>query len=89
MKIARDKQLHFYAGVLISILSIVVSVFFTQNIIILMSIAMFFTTLGGGAKELIYDKYIVRGIPDWWDFWWTIFGGIAVCLLILIKVILM
>jgi len=88
MKIAKDKKLHFWAGVLISMVSIFISVFFIQNIIILMSIAMFFTMLIGGAKELIYDKYMVRGIPDWWDFWYTVFGGIFVCSLVLIKIIL-
>jgi len=68
-----DKLYHFFAGILIYIFF---DLFFDiWNIIPVIII--------GGAKE-IYDWYSGKGTPDWWDFIWTIIGGI-VALLILIN----
>ncbi len=33
--------------------------------------------VAGAAKELIYDKAMRRGTPDWWDFIYTGAGSVA------------
>ena len=37
------------------------------------------------AKEVIWDKYLQRGTPDWKDFIFTIAGPLPVILLEIIK----
>jgi hypothetical protein len=66
-----DKLYHFFAGILIYIFFDVL--FDIWNIIPVIII--------GGLKE-IYDRYSGKGTPDWWDFIWTIMGGIVAFLIL-------
>lgn len=31
----------------------------------------------GGGKELVYDKWMGQGTPEWKDFGWTVVGSVA------------
>jgi hypothetical protein len=68
-----DKLYHFTAGVIIYIFS---------SIILNNWLSMIPVIIIGAGKEL-YDLYSGKGTPDWWDFIWTIIGGIFVLLLTL------
>lgn len=60
---APDKIKHIAAGLLIySFLTFVLNPY----------ISIIVTIIIGGAKEIIWDKYLNKGFPDWWDFIMTI-----------------
>ena len=61
-----DKILHFLAGIVIA----AYATLFIQWWWALVLVAFI-----GGLKELIYDKWMQKGTPEWWDFIFTIFGG--------------
>jgi hypothetical protein len=65
-----DKLYHFIAGVIIYI-------FF--NFVLNNWLSMIPVIVIGGAKE-VYDYYSKKGTPDWWDFIWTVIGGLIVLL---------
>lgn len=73
-----DYQKHFLAGMAIAF--VVVAVFDP-----LPGYALICAVLIGGAKELIWDKWLKRGTLEWPDFLWTAFGGLIIELLSLIK----
>ena len=35
------------------------------------------TVVIGGSKELIYDKWMGKGTPEWKDLGWTVIGGVT------------
>ena len=66
-----DKVYHFFAGMVIYIFF---NIFFNTWISIIPVMVI------GAAKE-IYDFYSKKGTPDWWDFIWTVIGGLVILLL--------
>ena len=68
-KIKHDKLLHFFYGTVISFIG--VGIFGLQG--------LWFTAVIGAWKELVYDKQ--HGIPDIWDFLWTILPAIMFIIL--------
>jgi hypothetical protein len=66
-----DKVYHFTAGLIIYILS---------NIVLNNWLSMIPVIVIGAGKEA-YDYYSKKGTPDWWDFIWTMAGGLLVLLL--------
>ncbi len=82
---ARDKKLHFWAGLA---LAIVAGLFLYPVIVwlpwawlkwmVAMGVSgfgLFVATLGGAVKELIWDLLLKKGTPEWLDFWCTVLGG--------------
>jgi hypothetical protein len=65
-----DKLYHFIAGVIIYIFSSIILNNWASIIPVI---------LIGGAKE-VYDYYSKKGTPDWWDFIWTVIGGLVMLL---------
>ena len=66
-----DKVYHFTAGLIIYIFS---------NIVLNNWLSMIPVIVIGAGKEA-YDYYSKKGTPDWWDFTWTVIGGLLVLLL--------
>ena len=64
----KDKYYHFFAGIIIYILS---SLFFNSFV------SMSFVIVAGAAKEA-YDYYSGKGNPEWLDFIATVVGGLFV-----------
>jgi len=64
----KDKYYHFFAGVIVYILS---SILFNAWV------SMLFVIVAGAAKEA-YDYYSGKGNPDWMDFIFTVIGGLFV-----------
>jgi hypothetical protein len=71
-----DKANHFIYGYLIFCLS---QIFFITSVSALIVFAI------AGGKELVWDKYLQKGTPDWNDFAFTIAGPIPTILLELFK----
>ena len=65
-----DKLYHFIAGIIIYILS---------NVVLNNWLSIIPVIIIGAGKE-IYDYYSKKGTPDWWDFIWTIIGGLVMLL---------
>jgi len=71
-----DKANHFIYGYLIFCLS---QIFFITPVSALIVFAI------AAGKELVWDKYLQKGTPDWNDFAFTIAGPLPIILLELIK----
>jgi hypothetical protein len=71
-----DKANHFIYGYLVFCFS---QLFFGIAISSLIVLAV------AAAKELIWDKYLQKGTPDWKDFLFTIAGPIPIIFLEIIK----
>jgi hypothetical protein len=80
MKIERDKILHLIAGALGEIPSFMFCTHNEWNTYL----SILFIVVLGGIKELVYDWWWKRGIPDWWDFLCTVIGGMVVMIIFLI-----
>ena len=64
-----DKLLHFFAGYVIAVYA---SVIVSQWWIILLA-----STGIGLVKELVWDKWMKKGTPEWMDWMFTILGAIT------------
>lgn len=64
-----DKLLHFSAGYIIAV--------YTTSIYSQLWVMLLVPTVIGLAKELIYDKWMKEGTPEWMDWMFTILGGIV------------
>lgn len=71
-KIAKDKLLHLYGGSLIYVLFSEFLVWWVALLIV--------ATVGAGI-ELIYDKLMKKGTPEFLDFVYTVAGGMVVLLI--------
>jgi uncharacterized protein YfiM (DUF2279 family) len=72
-QIAKDKQDHFAAGVLIGFSSSALTVNTNKSLITSLSSAVII----GGGKELIYDKWMGKGTPEFKDFAYTVTGSVT------------
>jgi len=83
-----DKKLHFWAGFIIAILTIIAMVLIIKwnqmgNSLFLIPYfafpfgAMIIVALAAGWKEIWWDGRLGLGCPDIKDFWWTMCGGIV------------
>jgi len=68
-----DKLYHFIAGIFIYL----VSVIFLSNLLALIPVILI------GAGKEIYDWKSKKGNPEWWDFIFTVLGGLSIFLLTL------
>lgn len=77
-----DDELHFWAGMLISIFTFILANFlFNQSVSSI--VAYGFVICGAVGKEL-YDKHIKKTIFDWRDIKWTLIGGVILPILFII-----
>lgn len=67
LKLGIDKFYHFVAGVFIYLFSVV----FLSNIISMIPVVII------AALKEMYDKKTKRGTPDFWDFLFTVLGGLS------------
>jgi uncharacterized protein YfiM (DUF2279 family) len=72
-QIPKDKQDHFVAGVLIGFSSSALTVNTNKSLITSLSSSVII----GGGKELIYDKWMGKGTPEFKDFAYTIAGSVT------------
>jgi len=70
-QIPRDKQFHLYVGATIGVWGMLTTD--NDNLKPLYSIA--WVTAAGAGKEIIYDKWMKLGTPDFKDFGATVIGG--------------
>lgn len=79
MKIAKDKKMHFGAGLLIGGLTAVVTYINNYSDLWILLVA----SLIGAAKELVWDMWLKKGTPEWLDFAATVLGGLVIYLIFL------
>lgn len=72
-QLARDKQEHLICGSAIGFWASSATVNKKPSISFVYSIGS--SALIGGGKELIYDKWMGKGTPEFKDFAWTVAGG--------------
>jgi hypothetical protein len=72
--IGKDKWLHFYAGLVISLL-VLIGMYFRGGEY--QMYGFFVATIVGAFKELYWDLYKENGTSEFEDFLFTLFGGIA------------
>lgn len=80
MKIAKDKKLHFIAGMIIALISIPVTLYSDLSDLCIMLPVIII----GAAKELIWDLWWKKGCFEWLDFFATVLGGIVMYLILLL-----
>lgn len=66
-----DKQTHFLAGIVVGTYGAT----FTDSFFL----GILFAALAGITKE-VYDKISHKGTPDYWDFIFTVLGGVFGCI---------
>jgi len=74
-QIPKDKQDHLLAGTLIGFSMSSITINSKPEISLAWSLGT--TVVIGGGKELIYDKALRMGTPEWKDFGWTMMGSVA------------
>ena len=72
-----DKLKHFLACAAVAVVVMAVCIPFQPMYGWDAGIAAAVVFLVAGAKELIWDKWLKRGTPDYYDFFWGICGGWA------------
>ena len=77
-QIRTDLKKHFAYGAAISGGTYTVSYLITEDKLTSSLIAFGATAAIGAGKELIYDKLMNKGTPEWKDFGATVLGGIPV-----------
>ena len=92
--LAWDKKAHMFIGFFISfLLTVIISTGDDVNLLFEFLLRGILASLGvvliiAGAKEIIYDKVLGKGTPEWADFWFTMIGwSLGVILVLLIKLI--
>lgn len=68
---------HFYAGAVIALIVLLACLLFVKQYMYGWDagIAAIVVVLLAGAKEVIYDKWLGKGTPDYYDFFYAICGG--------------
>lgn len=66
--IPKDKKLHLLAGLALSLLA---------GLFVYPTWGLATAVVVGALKEIIWDWWLKRGTPEWWDFWATCLGGTA------------
>jgi uncharacterized protein YfiM (DUF2279 family) len=72
-QIPKDKQDHFVVGIFIGFSGSSLTVNTNKSLITSLSSAVII----GGGKELIYDKWMGRGTPEFKDFAYTVAGSVT------------
>lgn len=72
---APDKKKHFLVGTEIGFAASSITV--NKKPIVGFAWSVGLTTVIGGSKELIYDKWMGKGTPEWKDFGCTVLGGVT------------
>ena len=69
-----DKVKHIIAGAIIGVVfAVLIKIFWIRDLMILSAgIAL----LAGIAKEIIWDKWLRKGTPEFTDAWFTFWGGL-------------
>jgi hypothetical protein len=73
----KDKIKHIIACAAIATITLAVCLFFRPMHGWDAAIAGAMVILAAGGKELIWDKWMKKGTPDYYDFFWGISGGWA------------
>lgn len=69
-----DKYLHFIGGLLASIAANAAIDYADGNSAVLGTLSSSGFWAG---KEIVYDKWMKKGTPDWWDWLWSTIGAIV------------
>ena len=81
-----DKTTHLLAGSTISMSSAIIAQQFTQKKWVVVGVSVATPALISAGKEIIWDKWMKKGTPEWKDFGATMIGvGITVPLNVLLK----
>jgi len=74
----QDKLKHFFIGTLISFVIINVAYYFSFEYY-----GFAICIIGFAAKEIVYDKWLQKGTPEWLDFF---YGAVAAILILITKI---
>jgi hypothetical protein len=78
-KIMNDKIKHIIAGSLIALVTIIlINIFWNRDF---MYFGILTSALAGLGKELVWDKWFKKGTCEFADFWFTVWGGLAITIL--------
>lgn len=81
MKIAQDKKLHFVVSTFISIVIIGIADILNISVWLGFSLVVLILAL----KEIVYDKLMGKGTPEWMDFVYGLIPAVLILILALIK----
>lgn len=81
MRLQKDKVMHFYAGIALSLVAGLLYGLVRQYLPIWAKVnpalvGFVVAAIGGASKELIWDKWWKKGTPEWLDCWATCWGGV-------------
>jgi len=76
MKVNPDKIYHFMAGFFIFVFVLMIFDKFNPGTIYATVWGYRIVSIIGAAKELVWDKYMKRGVPELHDFLFTIAGAV-------------
>lgn len=63
-----DKKLHYFVGFFIGAVFTLLTTWILPSLLIVAA---------AGAGKEVYDKRSGKGNPEWWDFIYTVFGGLT------------
>lgn len=73
-----DKIKHIIAGAVIGLVSALLIKIWDRDLMILGALV---ALIAGAAKELIWDKWLGKGTPEFADAWFTLWGGLGITIL--------
>ena len=74
-----DKVKHIIAGMIIGLITaLLIRLFWIRDLMILGALV---ALIAGAAKELIWDKWLGKGTPEFTDAWFTLWGGLGMTIL--------
>lgn len=74
-----DKLKHLIAGAVISLITVVlIRIYWSWDYQILGAVT---ALLAGIGKELVWDKWMKKGTPEFADAWFTFWGGLGITIL--------
>lgn len=77
----RNKKLHRLAGILIALVGMALVTFIPHAYMYNWDRAAVFglVLFVGAGKEIVWDKWMKRGVAEFWDFWATLWAGWVTC----------
>ena len=73
-----DKVKHIIAGMVIGLITALLIRIWNSDLMILGAVV---ALIAGVGKELIWDKWLGKGTPEFTDAWFTLWGGLGMTIL--------
>ena len=76
-----NKRLHEKAGILIALIGMAIVTFIPHKDMANWDygVVFFLVVIAAAGKEIVWDKWMKRGVAEYWDFWATLWAGWVTC----------